>query len=322
MWYLNANDIEAAVDRSILIEKMETAMRLAETGDIVMPPRTYVEYGDNSLALMPCFAESGFSTKLVTIFPGNQTGPDPVVNGLVVLNDIRTGVPRAILNGQALTAIRTGAVGAVGVKHLAVFEPHALGLVGAGAQGFEQVLCAAEIRTLTDVYVHDRDVSKVGDFMTRLKKRLPCVRIRSAAGADEMLAVCRTIVLSTTSSQPVLPDSEVLLKGKCLIATGSYRPDMQELPRAAFVCAGGMLLDTLDAKSESGDIIRPLAQGWLREEALQTMGQFLLNRKEKEALQGETTIFKSVGMAFFDLMAAQYIFESARTRGLGKEIDS
>ena len=321
MRYLSANDIEAAVDRSLLIEKMETAMRLAETGGIVMPPRTYVEYGDNSLALMPCFSSSGFSTKLVTIFPGNQGGPDPVVNGLVVLNDIRTGAPRAILNGQALTAVRTGAVGAVGVKHLAMHSPHALGLVGAGIQGFEQVLCAAETRPLTDVYVHDRDVSKLGDFMARLEKRLPGVTIHSAAGADEMLAACHTIVLSTTSCHPVLPDTESLLQGKCLIATGSYRPDMQELPRAAFSCAGRMFLDTLQAKNESGDVITPLEKGWLKEEALQTMGQFLLHKEDEEALQGETSIFKSVGMAFFDLMAAEYIFESACTRGLGKKID-
>lgn len=321
MLFLNGQDIEAAVDRAALVEQMEAAMKLAETGQVVMPPRMYVNHGPNSLALMPCFSDTGFSTKLVTIFPGNQGGPDPVVNGLVILNDIRSGAPSAILDGKVFTAIRTGAVGAVGVKHLSSRTPHALGLVGAGVQGFEQILSASTTRQFTDVWVYDTSSAKVPDFLARLTPFLPGVNLHQAANPEELLSVCRTIVLSTTSRQPVLPDIPDLMKNTCLIGTGSYQPDMQEIPRAAFQAAGRIFLDTAHARHESGDVIRPEEQGWVSAEKIQTMGGFLLSGEDETPLQETTAVFKSVGMAFFDLAAAESICERAIARGLGTRLN-
>ena len=321
MLFLNGHDVEAVIDRKVLVQRMEDAMRLAETDQIVMPPRTYVECGDNSLALMPCFGNSGFSIKLVTIFPGNHGGSDPVVNGLVILNDIKTGAPRAILNGQIVTAIRTGAVGAVGVKHLACRSPHALGLVGAGVQGFEQILCAATIRPLTDVYVFDRDAHKIPEFLERLAQCLPNINLHQASTVEELMGTCRTIVLSTTSPQPVLPNTAQLLEGKCIIGTGSYLPAMQEIPQMAYELSGRMFIDTVHARHESGDVIKPLTEGWLVKDRIQTMGDFLLSREDETGMYEKTTIFKSVGMALFDLIAAEYIFERACAKGLGTTLN-
>ncbi len=321
MLFLNGHDVEAAVDREILVQRMENAMRLAETDQVVMPPRTYVEYGDNSLALMPCFGNGSFSIKLVTIFPGNHGGPDPVVNGLVLLNDIKTGAPRAILNGQIVTAIRTGAVGAVGVTHLACPRPHALGLVGAGVQGFEQILSAATTRQLTDVYVYDRDTLKIPAFLEHLANCLPKVNLHQASTVEELLGACRTSVLSTTSRQPVLPDTPELLRGKCIIGTGSYLPDMQEIPQTAYELSGRMFIDTAHARHESGDVIRPRTEGWLVKDTIQTMGDFLLSREDETGMYEKTTIFKSVGMALFDLIAADYICERACAKGLGTTLN-
>lgn len=321
MLFLNGHDVEAAIDRKVLVQRMEDAMCLAETDQVVMPPRTYVEYGDNSLALMPCFGNNSFSIKLVTIFPGNHGGPNPVVNGLVVLNDIKTGAPRAILNGQIVTSIRTGAVGAVGVNHLACRTPHALGLVGAGVQGFEQILSAATTRQLTDVYVYDRDTLKIPEFLERLAHCLPNINLHQASTVEELMEACRTIVLSTTSSQPVLPDTAELLKGKCIIGTGSYLPDMQEIPQMAYALSGRIFIDTAHARHESGDVISPLTKRWIEKDRIQTMGDFLLSREDETGMYEKTTIFKSVGMAVFDLIAAEYIFERACAKGLGTTLN-
>ena len=317
MLYLNSQDIRAAVDRAALIEKMEAAMRLAETGKVLMPPRTYVNQGPNSLGLMPCFSDTAFSTKLVTIFPGNQGGTDPVVNGLVILNDIDSGAPRAILEGRTFTAVRTGAVGAVGVKHFAVPRPHALGLVGAGVQGFEQVLSAATARKFTAVKVFDRNPDVLPDFLARLAPLLPGVSLSQVSHAGELLTDCQTIILSTTSPTPVLPDRPELMEGRCIVGTGSYKPDMQEIPRAAFRAAGRIFLDTVHAAHESGDVITPKTEGWVPRNAIQTMGNFLDGGEDEAPLQETTTVYKSVGMALFDLAAAEYLYKTARAMGLG-----
>ena len=185
MLLLNGDDIEQAVEKTALIEQMELAMHMAESGETVMPPRSYVTRNDNSLGLMPCFGKEGLCTKLVTTFPTNQGGPHPVINGLVVLNDSKNGEPLAVLNGQVLTALRTSAVGAVGVKHLSPVEPQALGLEGAGVQGFEQVRFAAAVRPPTDVYVFDRDTQKMDDFVQCLTPHLPGVKVWAAKTVED-----------------------------------------------------------------------------------------------------------------------------------------
>lgn len=321
MLFLNARDIQNVLEKKVMIDHMEEAMLHFETGKLSMPPRNHLKHGENTLLIMPCFGETHFSTKLVTVFPGNRGTPAPVVNGMVLLNNIGTGEPVAMLDGQALTGFRTGAVGAVGIRHLSPEEPQTLGLVGAGVQGFHQICFAAATRPLKAVYVYTRDNSKLPAFFDKLEPELGAIPLKQAGTIEELLKVSRTVILSTSSNSPVLPEKPELLKGLTMVGIGSYRPEMQEFPRAAFEVADAMFLDTDHARRESGDVINPLKQGWISEDRMQTMGKALLNRKEKEHWSGKTTIYKSVGMAAFDLAAAIYIFKNALKKGVGQHLD-
>ena len=91
---------------------------------------------------MPCFGSDYFSTKLVSVFPKNLLIKEPMIYGSVILNDGQTGKPLAVMDGSKLTAMRTAAVGAVGVKHLSPENASTLGVVGLGIQGFHQALFA------------------------------------------------------------------------------------------------------------------------------------------------------------------------------------
>ncbi len=347
MLFLNAEDIENALDKNDLIDQMEEAMLLFETGKLSMPPRNHLEHGENTLLIMPCFGQTYFSTKLVTVFPGNRGTDFPVVNGMVLLNDIKTGEPVAMLDGQALTGIRTGAVGAVGIRHLSPETPHpqVLGIVGAGVQGFHQVRFAAAARPLEAVFVHNRDSAKIPAFIKKLEPELDGIPLKQAGSIEELLEASQTVILATSSSSPVLPEKPELLKGLTLLGIGSYRPDMQEFPRAAFEVTEQMFLDTDHARHESGDVIRPLEHGWISDNKVETMGKFLFNRKKrkslgelsgeslseplrelskesfKKSLYKKTTIYKSVGVAAFDLAAAIYIFKNAQKKGLGQRLN-
>ena len=346
MLFLNGQDIEDAVSKPELINQMEEGMRLFESNGIAMPPRSHLTHGSNTLLLMPCFGDHYFCTKLVSVFPGNQKKGLPVVNGMVLLNDADTGKPVAILDGQALTGLRTGAVGAVGVRHLTPKTPLVLGLVGCGVQGFHQVRFAAATRQIEAVYLYNRDEKKIPAFMEKLAQDpgLNGVPLKQAKESEALLAQADTVILATSSETPVLPDNPALFKGRTLIGIGSYRPDMQEFPKAAFVHAHRMLLDTPHARHESGDVITPLEKGWINEANVQSMGGYLLDQKRAMAQEGEgdiendqadgspdrmprierradeTILYKSVGMAVFDLMAAVQIYTHAKEKGLGQTL--
>ena len=346
MLFLNGQDIEDAVNKPELINQMEEGMRRFESNGIAMPPRSHLTHGSNTLLLMPCFGDHYFCTKLVSVFPGNQEKGFPVVNGMVLLNDADTGKPVAILDGQTLTGLRTGAVGAVGVRHLTPETPQVLGLVGCGVQGFHQVRFAAATRQIEAVYLYNRDEKKIPTFMEKLAQDsgLNGVSLRQAKNGEELLAHANTVILATSSETPVLPDNPALFKGRTLIGVGSYRPDMREFPKAAFIHAHGMFLDTSHARHESGDVITPLEEGWINDANVQSMGRYLLDQKSERMKEGEerveriqtdissdlmppiergqnqTILYKSVGMAVFDLMAAVQIYTHAKEKGLGQHL--
>lgn len=344
MLFLNGDDIKACLVRSELMDQMEEAMCLFEENRVNMPPRTNVTHGEKALLFMPCFGVDYFCTKLVSVFPGNQGTQYPVVNGIVILNDVKTAAPVAILDGQTLTGIRTGAVGGLGMRHFSSSDASVVGLVGAGAQGFHQILFSAAAHSqltgepLKRAYIYDRDAEKSADLIKKLKPELQTTEFRQAVTVEELLEASQTIITATASPMPVLPDNPRLFEGKCLVGIGSYTPDMQEFPKSAFEVADLMFLDTNHAAHESGDVINPLKNRWISSDKVQSLGQFLLNKKrresfntqesvqnpeslkESELIRGKTVIYKSVGMAVFDLMAAVYIFNRARKNGLGQDL--
>ena len=117
-----------------------------------------------------------------------------------------------------------------------------------------------------------------------------------------------------------MPDNEDLLAGKHFVGIGSYKPNMREFPKALFNLLKSVFVDTEHALHESGDIIVPLQNNWLRREQIMTLGRFLIDGKSLDEVKGSTTLFKSVGMALFDVCASKLIYEKAIQKGLGQEI--
>jgi len=111
MLYLGPNDILAAADFNAVMDAIEQAYQIDRNGNYEMPVRMHVENGENTLLYMPCFLNTIFGTKILSLFPGNAAKQRSVIEGIVLLNDVETGAPVAILDGARLTAIRTGAVG-------------------------------------------------------------------------------------------------------------------------------------------------------------------------------------------------------------------
>jgi len=302
------------------MDAIEQAYAIELAGAYSMPPRIYIDHQENTLLYMPCFLENIFGTKFLSLFPGNATRNQPVINGVVMLNEAATGKPVAILDGAKVTAIRTGAVGGVAVRHTAPEQVDSLGLIGAGVQGFHQVLFACQARKITTVSVYDMSKEKTRICCEHLSNALPQISIKPAQSVEDLLVKSEIVITATPSQKPVLPDDENLLRNKCYIGIGSYKPDMREFPRALFHLIEQVLIDTEHGLEESGDLITPLDKGWIEKSQILKFGSYL-TAKNRPGSGEKTTLFKSVGMGLFDIVVSELIYRKALQKGIGQVLD-
>lgn len=319
MRILNTHQIAKLVPEKRWIDTMEQAMVTALGDGYMMPPRPHYEYQGNTLLLMPCFRPDYFGTKLVSVFPGNTDSGLPAVYGTMILNDGSTGEPLAMLNGTKVTAMRTGAVGAVGVRHLAPPTATVLGIVGAGVQGLHQALMACQERPIQSIWVYDPRPSQTEQFRTLFRDEVQDVDIQSAPSIDHLLDVADVVVTCTTATIPVLPSEPDRLAGKTYIGIGSFKPDMQEFPDTLFHMADVIFCDTEHAIHETGDLINPIQSGRIEPSQVIPGGRLITGEVERPV--SKVQIWKSVGMALFDLFAAAMLYKEAQTQNIGQMVD-
>ncbi len=316
MIFLGKEEVEKLVDPNEIMDQIEEAYRIFGADAYYMPPRPVIEHENKTLIYMPCFTEDVIGTKMLTIFPENAKLGLPSLDGLVILNDRTTGAPLAIMDGQAVTAWRTGAVGGVGIRHLSRKDARTVGIVGAGAQGFHQAVYACAARNIETVYIWNHSNRDLTDFMARLKKTIadPAVEVVQCKTVEELVKASDIICTATPSEEPVLPNDRELLEGKCIIAIGSYTPQMREIPDVIWDLVDNVYIELPYACEESGDLSQPLAEGRLTMDRVVLMDKFLASGADEDEIAKKTTYFKSVGMGLFDVCVAQKLLEKAKER--------
>lgn len=311
--------LDQCVSLTDVIAAVEQAFSMQDGGGYLMPERLHFGKEDVFL-LMPCFKQDMFSTKLITIYPKNREHGKPVTMANVLLNDAVTGEALALINGTYLTAMRTGAVGAVSAKYLSPADASCCGVIGAGIQGLFQALAICAVRPITDVYFYDAVPVSCEGFARRFAAKRPDVRCHVLLSSREVVEKAQIVACATTSVTPVLPEDEALFAGKHIIGIGSYQPHTAEFSAAVLAAAlkssGCVFADTLYAMEESGDLAIPLAQGRLAEHQVQPLNK-LVGQELNQKLAHSATLFKSVGIALFDLLAAQAAYRQAELQGQG-----
>ncbi len=322
MLFLTKEDI-AGIDRRRIQDAVRKAYGLMASGEFNMPDRVHVEDQDNALLFMPCFAGKYFGTKLVTVFPGASTLGAPVVNGLMTLSDNETGRPLAAMDGAALTAARTGAVGGVAVDVLADASLKTAGIFGAGVQGHSQARYLLLNRELDRLLVFDLDTAAAVKMAQDLSEEFPEVSFQVVQEPDTLVQDAELIIAATTSRTPLFSDDNQLVAGKYFISIGSFRPDMREFPDAVIQSAGTVYVDTPFAAKESGDICIPLKAGKMTQDNVVPFAPLASGDTPLpfDSAKGRTLFFKSVGMALFDLMAASELYELALADKLGVTLE-
>ena len=289
------------------VSAMEEAFIATAESRIQVPQRVHLDQKENTLLLMPCFGEKYFATKIVSVFPGNLKKKIPVISGTVILISGQTGEPLAALDGSKLTAMRTAAVGAVGIKYLSSEHASTLGIIGLGIQGFHQALFACQQRPIKELRILDRTRANMNRFQERFNAFYKDVRVIHCTNVLELCKASEIIITATGSRKPVVPGKGGWWKGKTLIGIGSYKPDMREFPDAIMEDLRYLYVDTLHGLSETGDLMGPLQNGVVSRERIVEISDLISGKSKPE---GDTQFFKSVGMAAFDLFGAQLVYDN------------
>lgn len=326
MLVLAREDLKNLVPMPEAIELMKLAFREVSSGNAVVPLRTVIEVEPESSstlvmpAYLPGLGALGF--KVISIFTQNPKRGLPTGNAMVCMLDEETGVPRAILNGAFLTALRTGAVSGAATDLMARSDAKRLTVIGAGVQGVTQAAAVAAVRDLESItVVHRSDASwdRFRDATTRdwpelMDRLVPTTDVQAAVeGADIICA-------ATTSPTPVFEDAWVR-PGTHINGVGSFTPQTREVPGETVARARVVVDHRESAWSEGGDLIIPRDQGIFAEaDVVGELGEVVAGLATPRTSEADVTFFKSVGNAVQDMVVARRAIELAIERGIGAEI--
>lgn len=305
-------DAEAIFDRcppERAARAVEQALHdgLDPSGDIA---RVTVPVDHGHLLLMPSGARDGFRTpgidhvgvKVATVAPDNPAAALPRIQASYLLFDAATLGLRAVLDGTALTTVRTPAVSVAAVRRhlLRRHGPLAVAVIGSGPQAVAHAsaldACIGPHRPC-----HVQHLVRHPDRAAeRLPPRTPTTQLGSS-GADRVLRDADVVVCATSARQPVL-DGTVLADHAVVIAVGSHEPDAREVDAALCRRATVVVEDRATALREAGDIVLAADEGAIPRADLIPMRDFVTS--DAAAPTDRPLLFKSVGMSWQDLVVA------------------
>jgi len=305
--FLDGAEVRRALPMCDAIDAMRSAFAQLSRGQVTLPTRLRIDApAENGAALfMPCHSTTikMFSLKIATVFDDNPRRGLPLVQSTVTLIDGTTGTPLVIMDGVCLTAIRTGAASGLATDLLARPEASIVAIIGSGVQARTQLEAVCIVRDIKFARVYSRDFEAASRFAREMSEQLgiDVEPVRSAAAAIHNADI---ICTATTSTSPVFEDAD-LSPGTHINAIGSFRPGMVEIP-AATVCRARVVVDhRASALEEAGDLIAPLNAGLIHESHFATeLGDLILGAAAPRRDHNDVTLFKSVGIAIQDLVAA------------------
>jgi len=295
------------------VAAVESAFAAFGGGDATMPPKIYLSIEDHEgdFRAMPARLGGSAGIKWVNVHAHNRKRFGlPTVMAVYVLSDPANGFPLALMDGTSLTALRTGAAGAVASKYLAASEPRTISFIGCGVQA--HTLHAAHRVVFGDfeTLAHDRSSDRAAELVSEVGGRV--TSLQAAAGAD--------IVCTATPSRAPFLERDWVTPGAHINAMGADAPGKQEL-YPDLLRAAALYIDDIHQAEGSGEINVPLARGEITlDDIAGTLGEVVAGALPRPA-PGVTTVFDSTGLAIQDVAVARTIFDAALERGIGVEVD-
>ena len=320
---LSQDDVKACLPMSKAIQAVQEAYIAFAKGRVKMPPVMHLDVSqyNGEIDIKSGFIEDFglIGIKIASGFYDNHKIGLPPGIAVILLMDLKTSMPLAIMDGTYVTAYRTGAAGAVAAKVLARKDTETIGVIGAGTQARMQILALREIFSLKEVKVWDIDNVAKEIYSIEMSKQLnitvsPVKNIRDAViGSD--------IVVTATPSKKALVMKDWIKQGIHINSIGADAPGKQELDPMIIKMADKVVVDSLDQCKIIGEIQHAIKSGLVKEKEIYAeIGQILKGKKKGRDSDKEITLFDSTGLAAQDIAAANIVYKQAKEKGLGKVV--
>jgi alanine dehydrogenase len=291
--FFTGSQVREAVSPERALEAVRDAFVAYARGEWTMPPKVYVPaYPAGDFRAMPALGAGHALLKWVTSFPGNPANGLPTVTGLVLLSDASNGMPKAVLDAGAVTALRTGAAAVLAAEMLGRPDADSAAVIGAGVNG--EAAARTFVARGRDVLVWDVDRARAEEVAGRIGAQTAANR-EEALAADLLVTVTpgREIVLAEGSLRPGQHASLMGADGP-----GKAEISVEELARVRVFC------DDWEQASHNGDLMHAVEAGRLGRDGVTELGAVLAGEAEGRRDAEEATVFDSTGLAIQDLAIA------------------
>src|SRR4051794_1403311 len=283
-----------------------------------------VEERDGLLAAMPGYTPSAaaLASKLVTLFPNNAGTAVPTHQAVIAVFNPDNGRPEALLDGTAITAIRTGAGSALATRLLAREDAATLAILGTGVQARSHARTVTRVRAFAEVRVAGRIRARADALAAELAGDLD-VPVRAVASWEKACDGADVVCATTHALEPVVR--------RAWLATGAHVTSVGYNPQGREI-ADGPVADALvgvesraaalaPAPAGTNDLAEPTARGLLDPNEVHEVGELLQGTRPGRGSAEQITLYKSVGVAVQDGAAAALVLRAAREAGAGREVE-
>ena len=313
MIVMSSREVEERLDLDQLIDALAVAHADLSSGRVSMPTRiaAMVDEREGMLAAMPVYLPSAgvLTTKLVTLFPRNAGSPLPTHQAVIAAFDPATGEPLALLDGTAITAIRTGAASALSVRLLARPDAGSLALLGSGVQARSHARAIAQVRRLSEIRVASRNHERAATLADELAQELG-VAARGCTAYEDAVRGADLVAATTHSPEPVVR-REWLAPGTHVTSVGvnpNGREVAGEVVRDALVGVESRSAALAPYPAGSNDLLWPIRDGLIDDSHVYAeLGEIVDGSATGRTDDRQITLYKSVGVAIQDAAAVSLV---------------
>jgi ornithine cyclodeaminase/alanine dehydrogenase-like protein (mu-crystallin family) len=321
--FISQEDVAAIFkgNTSVILGIIEDSFRKFLAGEIIMPDKIsqiFDEVNQNRINCMPAtlINEKICGMKWVSVFPSNASKGVQNVTGIMLISELETGFPIAIIDGTLSTKMRTAAVGCTAAKYLAPSKVETIGIIGAGEEArMHFTLLKHLFPTIKECRVSSLNTEIEQGFIDNFKSIVPDVHFITCNNDSHRCASEADIIVTAISSQsPVLKASDIT-KGGLYIHVGGWEDEYGVAQKASkIVCDEWEVV-----KHRSQTLCRMFKEGLLKDEDIYAnLSDLIAGEKIGRENDNEFIYFNSVGLSYIDINFARYIYNEANKRGLGQ----
>jgi alanine dehydrogenase len=314
--HINESEVRQILTMPMALEAVEEISRKQAAGQVLVHPRKRFELpaGGGFFHYMAAMdTAAGFvAMKQYTYVKG-------VLRFLVPLYGISTGALLALIEAEFMGQQRTGAASGVATKYLARPNARTAAILGTGGQARTQLEAIALTRKLEAVRVYGRAPQRRAAFCAEMSAQLG-IPVQPAASASEAVRGADIVSTATTSAKPVLDGSDIA-EGAHINAIGANQAHKRELDDLAISRAGVIFVDSLEqSRQEAGDLAIPFENHPENWNAVHELDELVGGKAPGRSSETQITLFKSNGIASWDLAVAQKVYALAKQKNLGREL--